>query len=111
MELLETDFKKRRIPKRRINGYRDNNNHLIGLDLKKYNSFQEKIRSLLKKGQIHTGSVSLSKGIYTTSLGGQASNLIAKQMSQLKELDCCLCNFTDIINSNIDRYKMMHLRV
>ena len=107
MEFLETDFKKRRIPKRRINGYRDNNNHLIGLDLKKYNSFQEKIRSLLKKGQIHTGSVLLSKGKYTTSLGGQASSLIAKQIDSIEEssIVSLIANFTYIINSNIDRYK------
>ena len=49
MEFLETDFHKRRIPKRNIK-YRDNNNFLLGLNLNKYQKLDLDFRKLLLKG-------------------------------------------------------------
>ena len=69
MEFLETDFKKQRIPKRRIN-YRDNNNLLIGLNLKKYDRFDKKIRKHISNGLYQNkiisifGSVKVEPEIY-----------------------------------------------
>ena len=80
MEFLETDFKRQRIPKRRISGYHDINNHLIGLNLNKYEKFGDSIRSLIEKGDIHNKTISVKKDQYTTALNKTATALIEKQI-------------------------------
>ena len=84
MEFLETDFKKQRIPKRRIN-YRDNNNLLIGLNLKKYDKFDKKIRKHISNGLYQNKIISISKGQYKTTLNNTALDLIKKQINSIQD--------------------------
>jgi hypothetical protein len=83
MDFLETDFHKRRLPKRNVK-FRNNDNFLIGLNLKKYNSFNSLIWKLVSKDFDSDVLSKITKGVYKTSLPKNLLDLINLQIKKLK---------------------------
>lgn len=85
MNFLETDFKKRRIPKR--NTIQKVQNGLkVAIDLDKYDSLKKFLIGSLNKG-FPKEEFSLKKGAYTTNIPSSLIELISKKIDQLKQED------------------------
>src|SRR3989338_4326224 len=67
MDFLETDFHKRKNPKRSIK-LRNNDNLLIGLNLNKYPTFNKQIWKLINHNFDKSIFNLLEKGVYKTNL-------------------------------------------
>jgi len=75
MDFLETDFHKRRNPKRSIQ-LRNNSNLLVGLNLNKYPSFNTIIWKAVTHGFNREILTSIQKGVYKTSIPQNLLDLI-----------------------------------
>jgi len=85
MDFLETDFHKRRLPRRSIK-FRNNDNLLIGLNLQKYPDFYKKILSLISKGfDDNKTSTRIKRGSYRTNLPQNLLSLIKLQIEHINE--------------------------
>lgn len=82
MEFLETDFHKRKNPKRSIK-YHSNNNLLIGLNLNKYPSFNNIIWKAINKGFDKNTSITIKKGVYKTNIPKNLLDFIKVQIEKL----------------------------
>jgi len=86
MDFLETDFHKRRNPKRTIK-LRNEDNLLVGLNLSKYKSFN----SLAWKSILHTFDKNvlsaIEKGVYKTSIPKNLLELISLQVEKISAKD------------------------
>src|ERR1700751_4343851 len=63
MDFLETDFHKQRVPKRVVR-LKDSNSLLVGINLRKYPSFHQKIPYLVSKGFANSLANEISRGSY-----------------------------------------------
>ena len=83
MSFLETDFKRRKVPKRSIN-FADKAGNLTAFRLDKYPSFLRKVSTLINnnKGDY---SIDVSRGTYTSSISENLTDVVTK--SALKNLD------------------------
>jgi len=97
MDFLETDFHKRRLPRRSIK-YRDSNNFLIGFALRKYPSFNEAISKNLKSGFQSDGILNVQKGVHKTRLPSNIIELVKLQISKLTDKQ-----LTDVLSSLANR--------
>jgi len=79
MDFLETDFHKRRNPKRYIK-LRDNNNLLVGLNLNKYKTYGKKINKIISEVFDNKISIDIKKGIHKTNIPQDLINLIRLQV-------------------------------
>jgi len=83
MDFLETDFHKRRNPKRSVQS-RNKDNLLIGLSLNKYPDFQNIIRKTLAKG-FPDSSLKIERGVYKTSIPTGLLDLIELQVGRISK--------------------------
>jgi len=67
MDFLETDFHKRRTPRRSIKN-RNGDNLLVGLNLKKYPSFFTTAWKTISHGFDKSALSTVAKGVYKTSI-------------------------------------------
>ncbi len=83
MDFLETDFHKRRLPKRSIK-FRNENNLLIGVNLHKYPSFNKAVWQLIQKGFNDPG-LNIKKDAHKTNLPSNLLDLIKLQVKNISE--------------------------
>ena len=95
MDFLETDFHKRKSPKRSIQ-LRSNNNLLIGLNLNKYPSFNnivwKTINHAFDKNVLNT----VQKGVYRTNIPKNLIDLVKLQSEKI--------NSKQMVRTNTKRY-------
>lgn len=82
MDFLETDFHRRKFPRRSIK-FRNNDNLLIGLNLQKYETFNKLILELINKNFDKSVVDKISKNVYKTSLPKNLVELIKLQISKI----------------------------
>ena len=92
-DFLETDFKKRRIPKRSIK-FKNEKNFLIGLALKKYPTFNRKLWKLINNSFELENSFTVKKEEFKANIPISLQNLITKQADFVDEII-----ITEIINN------------
>jgi hypothetical protein len=84
MDFLETNFHKRRIPKRSIR-YKTDKGLLVGLNLKKYPKFNERIWKVIHKSFQSSATIPVSRGKYTTQIPATILDLIEKQVDKIND--------------------------
>jgi very-short-patch-repair endonuclease len=84
MDFLETDFHKRRLPKRSIQ-MRSKDNLLIGLNLKKYLSFNRIICELVFRNFDGNKLSSLRKGVYRADIPKNLIDVITIQIKKISK--------------------------
>ena len=82
MDFLETDFHKRKFP-RRVLKNRNNDNLLIGVSLKKYDTFLKPIHKQIQAGFTGSSELVVKKNQYKTKLPKSIFDLIQLQISKL----------------------------
>lgn len=82
MDFLETDFHKRRNPRRSIK-LRSEDNLLLGLNLNKYPTFNKLIYSLINHNFDKSGAVSIEKGVHKTNIPSNLLDLIKLQIDKI----------------------------
>jgi len=87
MDFLETDFHKRRIPKRHIR-HTDSKGHVIGVSLKKYESAHKLIFENLSKEIALTNKVAIKIGKHKSLLSPAVKNFIDLQIGSITEENC-----------------------
>lgn len=83
MDFLETDFHKRKLPRRSIK-YRDGDNLLIGLNLQKYDTFNQLVLELIQKNFDKNVLGQLEKGVHKTTLPKNLLDLIQLQVGKIQ---------------------------
>lgn len=84
MDFLETDFHKRKFP-RRVIKTRNNDNLLVGLNLKKYDTFCTQISKYIENGFPTETTLQVKKGQYKTKLPKNIVELIDLQISKINK--------------------------
>ena len=85
-EFLSTDFKKQRLPRRRLQNA-DAKGRLVGIPLRKYPGFQQKLWAELAK-PIGTGlSLSIARGSWRSALPKAVVEAIATQITTVRQED------------------------
>jgi very-short-patch-repair endonuclease len=83
MDFLETDFHKRKNPKRSIK-YRTSDNLLVGINLSKYPSFTKDIWKLIAHGFDKNSLSTISKGVYRSNLPQNLLDLTTLQVNKIQ---------------------------
>ncbi len=106
MDFLETDFHKRKNPKRNVQ-LRNQDNLLIGLNLNKYPLFLAQITKAIYSGFSKNNTVSIGKGVYKTSIPKNLIELIDLQIEKIskKQIIGIINKVADIVESNSVLYK------
>ena len=86
MDFLQSGFKSTRFPKRYIR-LTNEKNFKIGIDLSKYENFNESIRKGLNKSEPFQEDISVKKGTYTVKLNNTSIDLLKKLTKQIKDKD------------------------
>ena len=86
MDFLQSGFKSTRFPKRYIR-LTNEKNFKIGIDLSKYENFNESIRKGLNKPDPFQQDISVKKGTHTVKLNNNSIDLIKKLTKQIKDKD------------------------
>ena len=86
MDFLQTGFKSTRFPKRYIR-LNNEKNFKIGIDLSKYENFNESIRKDLNKPEPFQQEISVKKGTHTVKLNNTSIDLLKKLTKQIKDKD------------------------
>jgi len=91
MDFLETDFHKRKIPRRSIQ-LRNNSNLLVGLNLNKYSTFNDLVWKTVNHAFDKNASISIGKSVYRTNIPKNLVDLIKLQTEKVstKEIDRAL---------------------
>ena len=85
-EFLSTDFKKQRLPRRRLQNA-DAQGRLVGIPLRKYHGFQQKMWAELAK-PVGTGiSLSVSRGSWRSTLPRAVVEAIATHIAMVRQED------------------------
>lgn len=84
MDFLETDFHKRRLPKRSIQ-FHSKDNLLVGLSLNKYSSFNRMIWEMITKNFEKNKFDSLQKGVYRADIPKNLLDVITLQTTKISE--------------------------
>ena len=105
-DFLETNFHKRRIPKRSIR-YRDNNNLLLGIKLPKYPGFEEKLWKIISNRFDHSRVLSINKNQYKSPLPNNLIELVKKQINEIDGnlIDDLIESASISITESATRYK------
>lgn len=82
MDFLETDFHKRRLPRRNIKLHNDKG-LLTGINLNKYPAFSKTIHKLITKSFAPGVLDQIQKGVYKADIPSSLLNLIKTQISQI----------------------------
>ncbi len=86
MHFLQNGFKSQRFPKRSIK-YTNEKNFKVGINLSKYEKFNEYIRKLLTKQNGFQNDISIKKGSYSVKLNDTSVDLVKKLIKQIKDKD------------------------
>ena len=86
MHFLQNGFKSQRFPKRSIK-YTNEKNFKVGINLSKYEKFNEYIRKLLTKPSGFQNDISIKKGSYSVKLNDTSVDLVKKLIKQIKDKD------------------------
>jgi len=82
MDFLETDFHKRRVPKRSVT-FRNNKNLRVGLDLAKYDAFQSAVLKVLENGM--TRPLNIPRGKYRAVVSQKVKDLITAHTRSISD--------------------------
>ena len=82
MDFLESDFHKKKLPRRTIE-YRNNNNLLVGLNLQKYESFNKLVWKLINQNFDKEVLNKIEKGVYQTQLPKNLLDLVKLQVDKV----------------------------
>jgi len=82
MDFLETDFHKRRNPKRSVK-LRDNNNLLVGVNLNKYPAFCNVVWKAVGKAFDENSLSKITKGVYRTNIPKNLLDLVNLQIKKI----------------------------
>lgn len=106
MDFLETDFHKKKIPKRNIQ-YRSKNNMLIGLNLNKYPSFNSLAWKSINQGFGKNILTVLEKGVHRTNIPQNLLDLIKLQSNNISQnqINSILTDAANEIEKNSTFYK------
>lgn len=106
MDFLETDFHKRKNPKRSIQ-LRSNNNLLVGLNLNKYPSFNNIIWKVINHAFDKNILNTIQKGVYRTNIPKNLLDLVKLQSEKVnnKQITRMLEQFADEIEKSAALYK------
>lgn len=105
MDFLETDFHKRKLPRRSIK-YRDGDNLLIGLNLQKYESFNKLVLELIQKNFDKDVLGQLEKGVHKTTLPKNLLELIQLQVGKIQASQ--ITSVVDDIADEIEKSGTLH---
>ena len=86
MDFLQSGFKSTRFPKRYIR-LNNEKNFKIGIDLSKYENFNESLRKGLNKTEPFKQEISVKKGTHTVKLNDTSVDLLKKLTKQIKDKD------------------------
>jgi len=86
MDFLQSGFKSTRFPKRYIR-LNNEKNFKIGIDLSKYENFNESLRKGLNKIEPFQQEISVKKGTHTVKLNDTSVDLLKKLTKQIKDKD------------------------
>ena len=106
MDFLETDFHKRKNPKRSIK-YKTNDNLLIGINLSKYPLFTKAVHNLITHGFDKNFLHTISKGTYRSNLPKNLLDLITLQVSKIKnsQINELINKMTDELEKSATLYQ------
>ncbi len=82
MDFLETDFHKRRNPKRSIQT-RNSSNLLVGLNTTKYANFNSQLGKLIAHAFEKSAQTNIQKGVYKTSIPKNLLDLVKLQLGKI----------------------------
>lgn len=105
MDFLETDFKRRRKPKRQVKNHKDGLK--TGIRNQKYSRFSHDVRNLLKDGFSQTENLDfIEKGVYTKELPENLINFIENKIEgiQQEEVDAYIKQIVEIIEERVASY-------
>ena len=104
MDFLETDFHKRRTPKRNIVTNNASNLH-VGINLGKYSNFNEYVWGKIQKS--FSGDLKIKKGQYKTTIPKNLLDLISLNIQKIaqKQINRILSEISDVIENNATLYK------
>ena len=102
MDFLETDFHKRKNPKRCIKT-RNNDNFLVGINLAKYPTFSKKVWELINNSFDEGTLNKISKGVYKTNLPKNLLDLIKLQVEKISsdKIDQLVVKISDEIEGAV----------
>ncbi|MFA4975343.1 MAG: AAA domain-containing protein [Candidatus Paceibacterota bacterium] len=105
MDFLETDFHKRKNPKRSVK-YRTNDNLLVGINLSKYPSFTKEIWKLITHGFNKSLLSTISKGVYRSDLPKNLLDLITLQVGKIQnsQINELINAITDDLEKSVALY-------
>jgi len=106
MDFLETDFHKRRNPRRSVK-YKNNDNLLVGTNLTKYKKFTKQVSAQIKNG-FNNNTMQISKGTYKTDLPKGLLDLIKLKINKIADKD--IQNIIKQISDNIENLATLHAK-
>lgn len=104
-DFLETDFHKRRIPKRQIR-FHDQSNLLVGLNLSKYPSLYKAMAKVIADGFVN--DLPIIKGKHTSTIPDELIELVKLQVDKVvdkKKIEEVRSSTIDVINQSSTVYK------
>lgn len=106
MDFLETDFHKRRNPKRSIQS-RNNSNLLVGLNLSKYSAFNNLAWKAINNSFSKNPPMVIEKGVYRTNIPKNLLDLIEFSINKIssKQVNLLLADIAEVIEKNTILYK------
>jgi len=105
MDFLETDFHKRKNPKRSVQ-LRNSDNLLIGLNLNKYPSFNSQVSKLICSGFNKSATKSIEKGVYKTNIPTNLIDLIKLQTEKVTKKQ--IKEILEKISEEIEKASALH---
>lgn len=105
MDFLETDFHRRKNPKRSIQ-LRNNNNLLIGLNLNKYQTFNNQVSKIICSGFNKTNVKNIEKGVYKTNIPNNLIELIKLQTEKITKKQIKL--ILDKIGNEVEKSAVLY---
>jgi superfamily I DNA and/or RNA helicase len=107
MDFLETDFHKRRSPKRSIQ-YRNSSNLLIGLGLNKYPAFNTIVRKAITHGFERGILDTIQKGVYRTNISKNLLDLIKLQLGKINSKQ--ISKIIDQVADEVEKSASLHMK-
>lgn len=105
MDFLETDFHKRRNPKRSIQ-FRNSSNLLVGLSLSKYPSFNALVWKLVSHSFKADTLSSIRKGVYRTTIPKNLLDLVKLQVEKITPKQ--IKQSVELISEEIQKLAVLH---
>lgn len=105
MDFLETDFHKRKNPKRSIQ-YRSSNNLLVGLNLNKYPTFYNLVWKAINHAFDKNTLNTIQKGVYRTNIPKNLLDLVKLQTEKITNKQ--ITKIADLIADEIEKSATLH---